>query len=116
MLEPLSHDVQGTLQETSVSTSVIAAETRAKPLSLTMRAPDAESRAALHKLRGHATSADWLPEGVSRAIDEIRERHVRLVEEAQEHLDTIVGACASPSPRRAPRSTCMGSIAETRAG
>jgi hypothetical protein len=53
------------------------------PLALTLSAaqPSPEAIRAIRKLRGHSTSALWLPQGLWPELDELRAKHLRVREQ-----------------------------------
>jgi hypothetical protein len=79
----------GAPEAPAASAAVLIAEPPAQPLCLPGDPPSREAAIAVAELRGFALSPDWLPEGLSPAIDQVRARHVRLVGEAQGCLDLI---------------------------
>src|SRR4051794_22045195 len=61
-----------------------------KPLRFPPSAPDVASRRALReKLRGHATAANWLPEGLWPELDELRSEQLRLREQVASQLQKL---------------------------
>lgn len=58
------------------------------PLAIPFRAPSAEAVIAVQdKLRGHATSDDWIPEGLFLELDEIRSEQLRLRDQCLAEVD-----------------------------
>ena len=94
LIEPLDDAVAGsTGHEVDVAETIITAEPPAQPLRLPARLlndpPDTQAALALQQLRGHRLSVDWLPEGLSDPLDQIRLRHLDLLRQLGERLTAV---------------------------
>jgi hypothetical protein len=60
-----------------------------EPLRLPLARPDAAAARAAEKLKGHSTSADWLPQGLWPALDRLRAEHLRLRGQVADELAAL---------------------------